>query len=124
MIDGEYYGVPMVVLINDYSASASEILAGAIRDYEAGTLVGTKSFGKGVVQSVLEFPDGSGVKLTTASYFTPSGECIHDVGIEPDVAVELDEDAVTLYGLNNLPHEEDAQLQKAIEVLNDVISQL
>ena len=123
-IDGEYYDVPMVVLINEYSASASEILAGAIRDYEAGTLVGTKSFGKGVVQSVLEFPDGSGVKLTTASYFTPSGECIHDVGIEPDVAVELDEDAVTLYGLNNLPHEEDAQLQKAIEVLNDVISQL
>lgn len=122
-IDGEYYDVPMVVLINEYSASASEILAGAIRDYEAGTLVGTKSFGKGVVQSVLEFPDGSGVKLTTASYFTPSGECIHDVGIEPDVAVELDEDAVTLYGLNNLPHEEDAQLQKAIEVLNDVISQ-
>lgn len=123
-IDGEYYDVPMVVLINEYSASASEILAGAIRDYEAGTLVGTKSFGKGVVQSVLEFPDGSGVKLTTASYFTPSGECIHDVGIEPDVTVELDEDAVTLYGLNNLPHEEDAQLQKAIEVLNDVISQL
>ena len=123
-IDGEYYDVPMVVLINEYSASASEILAGAIRDYEAGTLVGTKSFGKGVVQSVLEFPDGSGVKLTTASYFTPSGECIHDVGIEPDVAVELDEDAVTLYGLNNLPHEEDAQLQKAIEVLNDIISQL
>ena len=122
-IDGEYYDVPMVVLINEYSASASEILAGAIRDYEAGPLVGTKSFGKGVVQSVLEFPDGSGVKLTTASYFTPSGECIHDVGIEPDVAVELDEDAVTLYGLNNLPHEEDAQLQKAIEVLNDVISQ-
>ena len=123
-IDGEYYDVPMVVLINEYSASASEILAGAIRDYEAGTLVGTKSFGKGVVQSVLEFPDGSGVKLTTASYFTPSGECIHDVGIEPDVTVELDEDAVTLYGLNNLPHEEDAQLQKAIEVLNDIISQL
>lgn len=121
-IDSEYYEVPMVVLINEYSASASEILAGAIRDYEAGTLVGTKSFGKGVVQSVLEFPDGSGVKLTTASYFTPSGECIHEVGIEPDVVVELDEDAVTMYGLNNLPHEEDAQLQKAIEVMNDIIS--
>ena len=122
-IDGEYYDVPMVVLINEYSASASEILAGAIRDYEAGTLVGTNSFGKGVVQTVIPFPDGSGVKLTFASYFTPSGECIHDVGIEPDVTVELDEDAVTLYGLNNLPHEEDAQLQKAIEVLNDIISQ-
>ena len=118
-IDGEYYDVPMVVLINEYSASASEILAGAIRDYEAATLVGTKSFGKGVVQSALEFPDGSGVKLTTARYYTPSGECIHEVGIEPDVHVELDEEAVTIYGLNNLPHEEDAQLQKAIEVMND-----
>lgn len=116
-IDNEYYDVPMVVLINEYSASASEILCGAIRDYGAATLVGAKSFGKGVVQSVLEFPDGSGVKLTTAQYFTPSGEYIHGVGIEPDVEVELDEDAVTLYGINNLPHEEDAQLQKAIEVL-------
>ena len=121
-IDNEYYDVPMVVLINEYSASASEILAGAIRDYEAATLVGVKSFGKGVVQSALEFPDGSGVKLTTARYYTPSGECIHEVGIEPHVLVELDEDAVTMYGLNNLPHEEDAQLQKAIEVMKEKIS--
>ena len=122
-IDNEYYDVPMVVLINEYSASASEILAGAIRDYEAATLVGTKSFGKGVVQSALEFPDGSGVKLTTARYYTPSGECIHEVGIEPDVHVEMDEDAVTLYGINNLPHDQDTQLQKAIEVLEQKIGQ-
>jgi len=121
-IDNNYYDVPMVVLINEYSASASEILAGAIRDYEAATLVGVKSFGKGVVQSALEFPDGSGVKLTTARYYTPSGECIHEIGIEPDVYVEMDEDAVTLYGINNLPHEEDTQLQKAIEVLESKIS--
>lgn len=116
-IDEEYYDVPIVVLINEYSASASEILAGAIRDYGEGTLVGTKTFGKGVVQSVIDFPDGSGLKVTTARYFTPSGECIHEVGIEPHVEVELDEEAVTRYGINNLPHEQDAQLQKAIELI-------
>lgn len=118
-IDDTYYDVPMVVLINEYSASASEILSGAIRDYGEGTLVGKKTFGKGVVQNVLEFPDGSGLKITTARYYTPSGECIHGVGIMPDVEVELDEDAVTLYGINNLPHEEDAQLQKAIELIEN-----
>ena len=117
-IDDTYYDVPMVVLVNEYSASASEILAGAIRDYGEGTLVGSKTFGKGVVQNMLEFPDGSGVKITTARYYTPSGECIHEVGIMPHVEVELDEDAVTMYGINNLPHEEDAQLQKAIELIN------
>ena len=116
-IDDEYYDVPMVVLVNEYSASASEILAGAIRDYGEGILVGSKTFGKGVVQNMLEFPDGSGVKITTARYYTPSGECIHEVGIMPHVEVELDEDAVTMYGINNLPHEEDAQLQKAIELI-------
>ena len=116
-IDDEYYDVPMVVLVNEYSASASEILSGAIRDYGEGTLVGTRTFGKGVVQSIVDFPDGSGLKVTTARYYTPSGECIHDVGIEPHVAVELDEDAVTKYGINNLPHEQDAQLQKAIELI-------
>ena len=107
----------MVLLVNGYSASASEILAGAVRDYGAGTLLGTKTFGKGVVQSALEFTDGSGIKLTTARYYTPSGECIHGVGIEPDITVELDEDAVTVYGLNNLPHDQDNQLQAAIKVL-------
>ncbi len=117
-IDGEYYDVPMAVLVNGFSASASEILAGAIRDNHAGTLVGTKTFGKGVVQSSLEFADGSGMKVTTARYYTPSGECIHEIGIEPDIEVELDADAVTRYGINNLPHENDAQLQCAIAVLN------
>ena len=118
-IDNEYYDVPMVVLVNEYSASASEILSGAIRDYGEGTLIGTKTFGKGVVQNVLEFMDGSGVKITSARYYTPSGECIHGVGIVPHVEVELDEDAVTLYGINNLPHDQDAQLQKAIEMINN-----
>ena len=121
-IDSQYFDVPMVVLVNEYSASASEILAGAIRDRGAGKLVGTKTFGKGIVQSELMFQDGSGVHITTAYYFTPNGECIHEIGFEPDVEVELDEEAVTLYALNNLPHEEDAQLQRAIEVLNEEIA--
>ena len=118
-IDDEYYNVPMVVLVNEYSASASEILSGAIRDYGEGTLVGTTTFGKGVVQSVVDFPDGSGLKVTTARYFTPSGECIHEIGIAPHVPVELDEEVVTLYGINNLPHDQDAQLQKAIELIQN-----
>ena len=116
-IDADYYQVPMCVLVNGYSASASEILSGAIRDYKAGTLIGTKTFGKGIVQGVIPFADGSGMQVTTDRYYTPAGECIHGVGITPDIEVELDEDAVTLYGLNNLPHDQDAQLQKAIEVL-------
>ena len=118
-IDNEYYDIPMVVLVNEYSASASEILSGAIRDYGEGTLVGTTTFGKGVVQSVVDFPDGSGLKVTTARYYTPSGECIHEVGIEPHVTVELDEDAVTRYGINNLPHDQDAQLHMAIELIQN-----
>ena len=118
-IDGEYYDVPMAVLVNEYSASASEILAGAIRDYGEGTLVGMTTFGKGVVQSVVDFPDGSGLKVTTARYFTPSGECIHEIGITPHVPIELDEEVVTLYGINNLPHDQDAQLQKAIELIRN-----
>ena len=116
-VDNAYFDVPMVLLVNEYSASASEILAGAVRDYGAGTLLGTKTFGKGVVQSALEFTDGSGIKLTTARYYTPNGECIHGLGIEPDITLELDEDAVTIYGINNLPHEQDNQLQAAIRVL-------
>ena len=116
-IDDEYYSVPMAVLVNGYTASTSEILVGAIRDYKAGTLIGTKTFGKGIVQTSLEFRDGSGMKVTTARYYTPSGECIHGAGIEPDIEVELDEDAVTRYGINNLPHDHDAQLQRAIQVL-------
>ena len=120
--DGQYFDVPMVVLVNGYSASASEILPGAIRDRGAGKLVGTKTFGKGIVQSELMFQDGSGVHITTAYYFTPNGECIHGVGFEPDVEVELDKEAVTLYGLNNLPHDQDAQLQKALEVLKEEIA--
>ncbi|MDP8212561.1 MAG: S41 family peptidase [Candidatus Zapsychrus exili] len=79
---------PIVVLINAGSASGSEILAGALKDNKLAVIVGTKSFGKGSVQSVIPLPDGSGLRLTTSKYFTPSGESIHEKGIEPDIVVE------------------------------------
>jgi carboxyl-terminal processing protease len=116
-IDAEHYEFPMAVLVNEYSASASEILAGAIRDYHAGILVGTKTFGKGVIQAELQFTDGTGMKVTVARYYTPNGECIHEVGIEPDVDIELNKEAVTKYGYNNLPHDQDNQLQTAVRIL-------
>ena len=106
--------LPMVVLINENSASSSEIFAGAIRDYEYGTLIGTKTFGKGIVQSIRKLADGSAIKLTTAKYFTPNGENIHGEGIEPDIELEyeyLDSDATEYDPMN------DNQILKAIEVL-------
>lgn len=85
--------VPLVVLVNGNSASASEILAGAIKDYGIGTLLGTTTFGKGIVQRPVELSDGSAVKLTISSYYTPSGVNIHGVGIEPDVVCEFDSES-------------------------------
>jgi len=81
---------PIVVLINMGSASGSEILAGALKDNKRAVILGTKSFGKGSVQSVIPLPDGSGLRLTTSKYFTPSGESIHEIGIAPDVEVKLE----------------------------------
>lgn len=112
--DKEYVNLPMAVLINGGSASASEILAGAIRDFKMGTLIGAKSFGKGIVQSVFPFPDGSGLKITTSEYFTPSGENIHKKGIKPDIEVKLPENVKGI-GIEHL--NTDNQLKKAIEVL-------
>lgn len=112
--DKEYVNLPMAVLINGGSASASEILAGAIRDFKMGTLIGEKSFGKGIVQSVFPFPDGSGLKITTSEYFTPSGENIHKKGIKPDIEVKLPENVKGI-GIEHL--NTDNQLKKAIEVL-------
>lgn len=112
--DKEYVNLPMAVLINGGSASASEILAGAIRDFKMGTLIGEKSFGKGIVQSVFPFPDGSGLKITTSEYFTPSGENIHKKGIKPDIEVKLPDDTKGI-GIEYL--NTDNQLKKAIEVL-------
>lgn len=109
-----HFDYPMVVLINQDSASASEIFAGAIKDYEYGTLIGTTTFGKGIVQTVFPLSDGDAVKLTTAKYFTPKGNYIHGVGIEPDIELEyeyLDPDGEA-YDMQY-----DNQIQKAIEVL-------
>ena len=106
---------PMAVLINGNSASSSEIFAGAIRDYKYGTLIGTKTFGKGIVQSIRKLSDGSAIKLTTAKYFTPNGENIHGEGIEPDIELEyeyLDPDA------EKYDKMDDNQILKAIEVLS------
>lgn len=88
--DDEQFTMPLTLLVNGYSASASEIFAGAIKDYGIGTLVGTNTFGKGIVQRMFPLDDGSAIKLTIAKYFTPNGNDIHKVGIKPDVEVELD----------------------------------
>lgn len=113
--DGENeLDIPLAVLVNGNSASASEIFAGAIQDYSKGTIVGTTTFGKGIVQSLIPFNDGSAIKTTTAKYYTPSGKCIHGTGIQPDVEVELSEG---LEQETSISHEEDNQLQKAIEVV-------
>lgn len=91
--DDEQFTKPLAVLVNGYSASASEIFAGAIKDYGIGTLIGTNTFGKGIVQRMFPLNDGSAVKLTIAKYFTPNGNDIHKVGIKPDVEVEFDSEA-------------------------------
>lgn len=106
--------LPLVVLVNEGSASASEILAGAIKDHGRGDLIGTTTFGKGVVQRIRDLGDGSGIKLTVSEYFTPNGLNIHGIGIKPDIEIELNEDVENI-GLDYI--DEDNQLQKAIEVL-------
>ena len=108
--------VPLVVLVDMNSASAAEILAGAIKDYGIGTLVGTTTFGKGIVQQIIPFSDGSAVKLTISSYFTPNGNNIHGIGIEPDIQCEFDAEAY--YNTEN-PY--DNQLERAREVLKEKI---
>ncbi len=108
--------MPLVVLINGYSASASEILSGAIQDYGIGTLIGTTTFGKGIVQGFFDMNDGSAIKLTTSAYYTPSGKNIQGIGIEPDIVIEYDKELAEKSG-------EDNQITKAIEVLREKIGQ-
>ena len=107
---------PLAVLVNGNSASASEIFAGAVQDYGIGTIVGTTTFGKGIVQKIFYLSDGTGLKLTVAKYYTPKGHDIHKKGIRPDVEVELNE---VLQNQSSISHEEDNQLQKAISVLQE-----
>ena len=106
--------IPMAVLINGNSASASEIFAGAVKDYKYGTLIGTKTFGKGIVQTIIPLSDGSAVKVTMAKYFTPKGNYIHGVGIEPDIELEY-----KYLGVEDETYDpmHDNQVQKALEVL-------
>lgn len=116
--DGHELNLPIAVLMNGNSASASEVFAGALRDYGAAKLVGTKSFGKGIVQSLVPLGDGSAVKITTAHYYTPSGFDLHGKGLEPDVMIEFEapEDYDAVQGL--LP-EQDNQLQAALKALEE-----
>jgi carboxyl-terminal processing protease len=107
--------LPLVLLVNKGSASASEILAGAIKDTESGTIIGTTTFGKGLVQQVKPLDDGTGFKYTISQYFTPNGTNIHGKGIEPNIVVELPEE---LNNAINLERSKDTQLQKAIEIIN------
>lgn len=111
--EGKYTEISLVVLINEFSASASEVVAGALRDNKRAILVGERSYGKGVVQVIYELSDGSGIKFTTAKYFLPSGLSIDGVGINPDVLVKLEPDAT-----------EDVQLNRAIEKINTLISEI
>lgn len=110
---------PMAVLVNENSASAAEIFSGAIKDYKLGTLIGKTTFGKGIVQTVLPLSDGSALKMTVSRYYTPSGVCIHETGITPDIEVTLDE---TLQQQINIEKSQDTQLQKAMEIVNDKIT--
>ena len=111
---GSFIGAPLVVLIDGGSASASEVVSGALKDYEAATLVGQQSFGKGIVQMVYQVGDGEAVKVTVSSYYSPDGINIHGEGIAPDIEVEIPEDAEM-----PLTKENDTQLQKAVEVLRE-----
>ncbi len=106
--DNKFLNLPLVVLVDGHSASASEIVAGAIKDTKAGTLVGTKTYGKGVVQSLYELQNDAGLKLTTGKYLTPLKHDINKKGIEPDIKVEQPENA-----------EKDVQLEKAIEIIKE-----
>lgn len=112
--DEECVKVPLSILVNGNSASASEILAGAVQDTGTGTLVGTQTFGKGLVQNLYSVPDGSAVKVTIQKYYTPRGVCIQGEGIAPDYVIELPEE---LKNALVITHDKDTQLQKAIEVI-------
>ncbi|WP_262370162.1 S41 family peptidase [Dictyoglomus thermophilum] len=117
VVKGIYrWNKPLVVLVNRYSASASEILSGALKDYGKGILVGEKTFGKGVVQTIFTLSDGSALKITTEKYLLPSGRDINKEGVQPDVVVEM--------APENVGKDNDIQLNKAIEVLLKQISKL
>lgn len=112
--DGHKVDIPIAILVNGDSASASEVFTGALKDYKMATVVGTTSYGKGIVQNLIPLGDGSAIKITTAHYYTPSGFDLHGKGIEPDVEVELSEELKTQAVVEPAG---DNQVQKAVEVL-------
>jgi carboxyl-terminal processing protease len=114
---GDYVGLPLVLLVDQGSASASEIFSGAIRDYKLGTLVGTTTYGKGVVQSVLELGDGTALKVTVSKYYTPNGENINKTGIKPDEVVEYPESLLS----QTYDRSKDPQFTKALEIIKSKI---
>ena len=103
-------------MVNENTASASEILAGALKDLNKATIIGENTYGKGVIQQIVTLTDGSGLKLTIEEYFTPNKNKINDVGIEPDITVELPE---TVQNPLLLTRNDDTQLDKAIEILKN-----
>ncbi len=119
MATGTYLGMPMVVLVNEESASAAEIVAGAIKDKGTASLVGVKTFGKGIVQTIFPLDAGTGVKLTTAKYLTPNKVDIHKKGIEPDIKVELNKGQQAT--ISPIDTNFDSQLQKALQTLQGKI---
>jgi carboxyl-terminal processing protease len=122
----EYYStkagktdLPLVILMNENSASSSEILAGALKDRADATIVGVQSYGKGIVQTVLELDGGAGMQMTIAQYYTPNGNAVHKVGITPDVLIELPEGDIGMYEFGDLS---DVQLAKALEIMQQKIA--
>lgn len=112
--DSKELNLPMAVLINKNTASAAELFASAIRDFNKGSLYGETSFGKGIMQNTVALADGGGLTITVATYRTAHSECYHGVGLKPDYVVDLPEDTPAI---DNLPHQDDTQLQKALSVL-------
>ncbi|MBR0428334.1 MAG: S41 family peptidase [Clostridia bacterium] len=109
------YEMPLIVLTNENTASASEILTAALKDNERATIIGTKTYGKGVIQTVLTLLDGSGLKITTAEYFTPNGTEINEKGIKPNIEVKLPDSVKSIYAVKE---SDDTQLNRAIEELS------
>ena len=118
--DVKHVSVPMAVLVNGNSASASEVFSGALQDKKKAKLIGTKTFGKGIVQTIFDLQDGSALKMTTSKYYTPSGRNIHGTGLEPDIKVELDKSTVGQKDKNG-KLKPDNQMQKAIDYLKGQI---
>ena len=113
--DNHSVDLPITILTNGNSASASEIFTGCMKDYGAATIVGTTTYGKGIVQSVIKLSDGSAIKITIAQYFLPSGTAVHKVGVAPDIEVELDAEQKNKV---SIPHEDDNQLQEALKTFD------